>query len=100
MRKTSKKGKATRRPTKAELAQQERVKNITLRVLGLLFIAFAASRLGVFGVTSYNIFRLLFGSLAYLLLAGCIYLPSYSQSLTRKRRDHIGLLADCYRVID
>ncbi|HFI0609882.1 TPA: DNA translocase FtsK [Streptococcus suis] len=70
MRKTSKKGKATRRPTKAELAQQERVKNITLRVLGLLFIAFAASRLGVFGVTSYNIFRLLFGSLAYLLLAG------------------------------
>ncbi|HEM4146966.1 TPA: DNA translocase FtsK [Streptococcus suis] len=75
MRKTSKKGKATRRPTKAELAQQERVKNITLRVLGLLFIAFAASRLGVFGVTSYNIFRLLFGSLAYLLLAGAfIYL--------------------------
>lgn len=75
MRKTSKKGKATRRPTKVELAQQERVKNITLRVLGLLFIAFAASRLGVFGVTSYNIFRLLFGSLAYLLLAGAfIYL--------------------------
>ncbi|HEM4261688.1 DNA translocase FtsK [Streptococcus suis] len=75
MRKTSKKGKATRRPTKAELAQQERVKNITLRVLGLLFIAFAASHLGVFGVTSYNIFRLLFGSLAYLLLAGAfIYL--------------------------
>ncbi|CYV98983.1 DNA translocase FtsK [Streptococcus suis] len=75
MRKTSKKGKATRRPTKAELAQQERVKNITLRVLGLLFIAFAASRLGVFGVTSYNIFRLLFGSLAYLILAGAfIYL--------------------------
>ncbi|HHT7754588.1 TPA: DNA translocase FtsK [Streptococcus suis] len=75
MRKTSKKGKATRRPTKAELAQQERVKNITLRVLGLLFIAFAASRLGVFGVTSYNIFRLLFGSLAYLLLVGAfIYL--------------------------
>ncbi|MFX3937495.1 hypothetical protein ACJBWA_11395, partial [Streptococcus suis] len=51
-------------------AQQERVKNITLRVLGLLFIDFAASRLGVFGVTSYNIFRLLFGSLDYLLLAG------------------------------
>lgn len=75
MRKTSKKGKATRRPTKAELAQQERVKNITLRVSWLLFIAFAASRLGVFGVTSYNIFRLLFGSLAYLLLAGAfIYL--------------------------
>ncbi|HEM5154424.1 TPA: DNA translocase FtsK [Streptococcus suis] len=72
MRKTSKKGKATRRPTKAELAQQERVKNITLRVLGLLFIAFAASRLGVFGVTSYNVLRLIFGSVTYLVLAGAL----------------------------
>ncbi|WP_156009456.1 DNA translocase FtsK [Streptococcus ruminantium] len=75
MKKTSKKRKVTRRPTKAELAQQERVKNTTLRVLGLLFIVFTASRLGIFGVTSYNLFRLLFGSLTYLLLAGAfIYL--------------------------
>lgn len=75
MKNTSKKGKTTRRPTKAELAQQERVKNIILRVLGLLFIVFAASRLGVFGVTSYNMIRLIFGSLAYLILAGAfIYL--------------------------
>ncbi|MDG4477988.1 DNA translocase FtsK [Streptococcus parasuis] len=70
MRKTGKKGKATRRPTKAELAQQERVKKMVLRIIGLLFLAFTASQLGVFGVTSYNIFRLLFGSLAYLLIVG------------------------------
>ncbi|WP_312248699.1 DNA translocase FtsK [Streptococcus parasuis] len=70
MRKTGKKGKTTRRPTKAELAQQERVKKIVLRIIGILFLAFSASRLGIFGVTSYNIFRLLFGSLAYLLIVG------------------------------
>ena len=70
MRKTGKKGKATRRPTKAELAQKERVKKMVLRIIGILFLAFSASRLGIFGVTSYNIFRLLFGSLAYLLIVG------------------------------
>ena len=70
MRKTGKKGKVTRRPTKAELAQQERVKKMVLRIIGILFLAFSASRLGIFGVTSYNIFRLLFGSLAYLLIVG------------------------------
>lgn len=73
MRKTGKKGKSTRRPTKAELAQQERVKKMVLRIIGILFLAFSASRLGIFGVTSYNIFRLLFGSLAYLLIAGAFF---------------------------
>ncbi|HEM6088812.1 TPA: DNA translocase FtsK [Streptococcus suis] len=72
MAKTSKKGKATRRPTKAEQAQQEKVKNITLRVAGILFILFAAIRLGAFGVTSYNVLRLLFGSVTYLVLAGAL----------------------------
>ncbi|HEM3684031.1 TPA: DNA translocase FtsK [Streptococcus suis] len=72
MAKTSKKGKATRRPTKAEQAQQEKVKNITLRVVGILFILFAAIRLGAFGVTSYNLLRLLFGSVTYLVLAGAL----------------------------
>lgn len=72
MAKTSKKGKATRRPTKAEQAQQDRVKNVTLRVAGILFILFAAIRLGAFGVTSYNLLRLLFGSVTYLVLAGAL----------------------------
>ncbi|NRG69266.1 DNA translocase FtsK [Streptococcus suis] len=72
MVKTSKKGKATRRPTKAEQAQQEKVKNITLRVAGILFVLFAAIRLGAFGVTSYNLLRLLFGSVTYLVLVGAL----------------------------
>ncbi|HEM3577656.1 TPA: DNA translocase FtsK [Streptococcus suis] len=72
MAKTSKKGKTTRRPTKAEQAQQDKVKNITLRVVGILFILFAAIRLGAFGVTSYNLLRLLFGSVTYLVLAGAL----------------------------
>ncbi|WP_105116784.1 DNA translocase FtsK [Streptococcus suis] len=72
MAKTSKKGKTTRRPTKAEQAQQEKVKNITLRVAGILFILFATIRLGAFGVTSYNLLRLLFGSVTYLVLAGAL----------------------------
>ena len=50
MRKTGKKGKTTRRPTKAELAQQERVKKMVLRIIGLLFLAFTASRLGLVGL--------------------------------------------------
>ncbi|HFU4450718.1 TPA: DNA translocase FtsK [Streptococcus suis] len=72
MAKTSKKGKATRRPTKAEQAQQDEVKNVTLRVAGILFVLFAAIRLGVFGVTSYNLLRLLFGSVTYLVLVGAL----------------------------
>ncbi|HFU3985167.1 TPA: DNA translocase FtsK [Streptococcus suis] len=72
MAKTSKKGKTTRRPTKAEQAQQDKVKNITLRVVGILFILFAAIRLGAFGVTSYNLLRLLFGSVTYLVLVGAL----------------------------
>ncbi|HFI0253751.1 TPA: DNA translocase FtsK [Streptococcus suis] len=72
MAKTSKKGKTTRRPTKAEQAQQDKVKNITLRVVGILFILFATIRLGAFGVTSYNLLRLLFGSVTYLVLAGAL----------------------------
>lgn len=72
MAKTSKKGKATRRPTKAEQAQQDKVKNITLRVAGILFVLFAAIRLGAFGVTSYNLLRLLFGSVTYLVLVGAL----------------------------
>lgn len=72
MAKTSKKGKATRRPTKAEQAQQDKVKNVTLRVAGILFVLFAAIRLGAFGVTSYNLLRLLFGSVTYLVLVGAL----------------------------
>ncbi|HFU4205772.1 TPA: DNA translocase FtsK [Streptococcus suis] len=85
MAKTSKKGKTTRRPTKAEQAQQDKVKNVTLRAAGILFILFAAIRLGAFGVTSYNLLRLLFGSVTYLVLVGAfIFLFAPTRIRSRK----------------
>lgn len=107
MKTNNNKGKATRRPTKAELAQQERVKRLIFRVAGLLFIAFAAIRLGVFGVTSYNLFRLLFGSLAYLVMA-FLFLYLLIPSFLHKREGIIsgfwlvltGLLLECQAYFD
>lgn len=85
MAKTSKKGKATRRPTKAEQAQQDKVKNVTIRVAGILFVLFAAIRLGAFGVTSYNLLRLMFGSVTYLVLVGAfIFLFAPTRIRSRK----------------
>lgn len=85
MAKISKKGKATRRPTKAEQAQQDKVKNVTIRVAGILFVLFAAIRLGAFGVTSYNLLRLLFGSVTYLVLVGAfIFLFAPTRIRSRK----------------
>lgn len=88
MAKTSKKGKATRRPTKAEQAQQDKVKNVTIRVAGILFVLFAAIRLGAFGVTSYNLLRLLFGSVTYLVLVGA-FIFLFAPTRIRSRRGTI-----------
>ena len=71
MVKNIKKGKNTRRPTKAELAQQQKVRQFFIRFLALIFLFFAATRLGIFGVSVYNLFRLLVGSTAYILIIIC-----------------------------
>ena len=61
--KNKKKGRTTRRPTKAELERQRAIKRMLLS-FGLAFILlFAALKLGVFGVTIYNLIRLVVGSL-------------------------------------
>lgn len=70
MSKKMKKGKSTRRPTKAELAQKKKIQAILFRIGLLLVLALAASRLGLVGVTTYNLLRLLVGSAAYILIAG------------------------------
>lgn len=107
MAKTSKKGKATRRPTKAEQAQQDKVKNVTLRVAGILFVLFAAIRLGAFGVTSYNLLRLLFGSVTYLVLVGVLiflFAPARIRSRKGTRSGFcfllIGLLIEFQAYLD
>lgn len=85
----SKKGKTTRRPTKAELAQRKKVQSIITRILLLLVLVFAAVRMGMLGVTAYNLLRLMAGSTAYLLIGGLALAVLFWKWLTR----HEGLIS-------
>lgn len=85
----SKKGKTTRRPTKAELAQRKKVQSIVVRVLLLLVLVFAVARMGMLGVTAYNLLRLIAGSAAYLLIGGLVLAVLFWKWLTR----HEGLIS-------
>lgn len=82
--KTTKKGRATRRPTKAELAQQEKIKSLLFRFLVVVFLLFAASKLGVFGVTAYNLFRLLVGSAAYVFIGALLIYTIFSKIIRQR----------------
>lgn len=74
-KKNTKKGRTTRRPTKAELERQKAIKRMIATFVLALILLFAAIKLGAFGVTIYNMIRLLLGSLAYLaILASFGYL--------------------------
>ena len=73
--KNTKKGRTTRRPTKAELERQKAIKRMIATFVLALILLFAAIKLGAFGVTIYNMIRLLVGSLGYLaILASFGYL--------------------------
>ena len=74
-KKNTKKGRTTRRPTKAELERQKAIKRMIATFVLALILLFAAIKLGAFGVTIYNMIRLLVGILAYLaILASFGYL--------------------------
>ena len=74
-KKNTKKGRTTRRPTKAELERQKAIKRMIATFVLALILLFAAIKLGAFGVTIYNMIRLLVGSLAYMaILASFGYL--------------------------
>lgn len=74
-KKNTKKGRTTRRPTKAELERQKAINRMIATFVLALILLFAAIKLGAFGVTIYNMIRLLVGSLAYLaILASFGYL--------------------------
>ena len=74
-KKNTKKGRTTRRQTKAELERQKAIKRMIATFVLALILLFAAIKLGAFGVTIYNMIRLLVGSLAYLaILASFGYL--------------------------
>lgn len=74
-KKSNKKGRTTRRPTKAELERQKAIKRMIVTFVWAIILLFAMFKLGAFGVTIYNLVRIFVGSLAYLaILANLFYL--------------------------
>lgn len=71
----TKKGRTSRRPTKAELEKQAAIKRMVIAFIMTFILFFACFKLGRFGITAYNSVRLLVGSLAYpAMIALLIYL--------------------------
>ena len=89
MSKKMKKGKSTRRPTKAELAQRKKIQSIFIRIGLILLLGLAASRLGLVGVTLYNLLRLVTGSAAYVLIGGLVIAVVFWNRLSR----HEGMIS-------
>ncbi|MBF6976019.1 DNA translocase FtsK [Streptococcus macedonicus] len=76
--KSRKKGRKSRRPTKAEIKRQKALQRFILAIVTAVIFFFAITRLGIFGITVYNIVRFVVGSLAYLLMfAVLIYLIGF-----------------------
>ena len=74
-KKNTKNSRTTRRPTKAELERQKAIRRMIVTFVLAIALLFAALKLGAFGVTIYNLIRILVGSLAYVaILAALFYL--------------------------
>lgn len=74
-KKNSKKGRTTRRPTKAEIERQKAIRRMLVTFGVAFLLLFAALKWGAVGITLYNLIRLLVGSLAYMaIIASLIYL--------------------------
>ncbi|HEL2057849.1 TPA: DNA translocase FtsK [Streptococcus suis] len=92
MAKSSKKGKATRRPTKAEQAQRQTVQNFVVRGLFLFLLIFTMLRLGAVGVTLYNVTRLLIGSLAYVGLIATFIIVFVGPKIKEREGTRLGIV--------
>lgn len=76
--KSRKKGRKSRQPTKAEIKRQRALQRFILAIVTAVIFFFAIARLGIFGITVYNIVRFVVGSLAYFLMfAVLIYLIGF-----------------------
>ena len=74
-KKNTKNSRTTRRLTKAELERQKAIRRMIVTFVLAIALLFAALKLGAFGVTIYNLIRVLVGSLAYVaILAALFYL--------------------------
>ena len=70
--KSRRKGRKTRRPTKAEIKRQKALERFILAIVTTVIFFFAIARLGIFGITVYNLVRLAVGSLAYVLMVAVL----------------------------
>lgn len=70
--KSRRKGRKTRRPTKAEIKRQKALERFILAIVTTVIFFFAMARLGIFGITVYNLVRLAVGSLAYVLMVAVL----------------------------
>lgn len=70
--KNRRKGRKTRRPTKAEIKRQKALERFILAIVTTVIFFFAMARLGIFGITVYNLVRLAVGSLAYVLMVAVL----------------------------
>lgn len=73
-KRTQRQQKASKkRLTKAEIDKQKAIKRMTISLLLALSLLFALLRLGIFGITAYNIIRVMVGSLAYPFIFATLF---------------------------
>ncbi|MDN6582868.1 MAG: DNA translocase FtsK 4TM domain-containing protein [Lactococcus sp.] len=73
VKKTQKKTTKNRKISKKAQAEQAEKKKLIALFVSLFLLLFAATQLGVIGVTLYNLIRIMIGSLAYLLIIGIVF---------------------------
>ncbi|MGT2928937.1 DNA translocase FtsK [Streptococcus dentasini] len=71
--KTNNQGRKDKRPTKAERERKKAIRKMLVAFLTAFVLFFAIIRLGVFGITAYNLVRVLVGSLAYPAMFGLLF---------------------------
>ncbi|EKS17212.1 DNA translocase ftsK [Streptococcus urinalis FB127-CNA-2] len=81
---SKKRTKSKKRPTKAELEKQKAIKRMLTSLVITVVLFFAALKLGIFGVTAYNMFRFIVGDLAYLLMV-VLFIYLYAFKWIRKQ---------------
>ncbi|MCJ1974672.1 DNA translocase FtsK [Lactococcus piscium] len=70
VKKTQRKTTKNRKISKKAQAEQAEKKKLIALFVALFLLLFAATQLGVIGITLYNLIRIMIGSLAYLFIAG------------------------------
>ncbi|MBA0017432.1 MAG: DNA translocase FtsK [Pseudolactococcus laudensis] len=95
-KKTQKKTQKNRKISKKAQAEQAERRKLIALFVGLFLLIFAATRLGVVGISLYNLIRIAVGSLAYpVIIAGIllIILPIFKKEFSSEhRKSVVGLI--------